>query len=89
MKVIGWSSALVATEVTNIVIGLLAAAGHGLLSAGQGVYLFLIMGVFNPGIRQEWMKIIHSVPHECRNKGEAPSQTKTLSSTPLARYPEG
>ena len=71
MLVIGWSSALVATEKTNIVVAYLAVAGHILFSAGQGFYLFLLVGVFNPSIRQEWMKIIHCITHNCRIKRDS------------------
>ena len=71
MLVVGWSSALVATEKTNIVVAYLAVAGHIIFSAGQGFYLFLLVGVFNPSIRQEWMKIIHCITHNCRIKRDS------------------
>ena len=67
MVVVGWALALVATEEIHSAVTHAAAAGYILFSAGQGFYLFLFVGVFNPGIRREWMKIICCVPMDCRS----------------------
>ena len=67
MMVVGWILALVATEEIHLAVTCVATTGYILFSAGQGFYLFLFVGVFNPGIRQEWMKIICCVTMDCRS----------------------
>lgn len=71
MVVVGWILALVATEETHLAVTYVAAAGYILFSAGQGFYLFLFVGVFNPSIRQEWMKMVCCVSMSCRKSDRA------------------
>ena len=56
--VFGWACGLLATLKTNIVIFLIALLGYAVFGAGQGIYLFIVIGVMNPTMRQDWKKFL-------------------------------
>ena len=65
MFVFGWVCALVATENINIIAVVIAVVGYAVFGAGQGIYLFIIVGVLNPTMRQDWKKFICSITRGC------------------------
>ena len=56
--VFGWVCGLLATLKTNIAIFLIALSGYAVFGAGQGIYLFIVIGLMNPIMRQDWKKFL-------------------------------
>ena len=65
MFVFGWVCALVAAENINIIAVVIAAVGYAVFGAGQGIYYFIIVGVLNPTVCQDWKKFICSITRGC------------------------
>ena len=59
MAVIGWGSALVASdENAPTVVFFITATPFLICGLGQGVFIFLFACVFNPKVRQDWRRMV-------------------------------
>ena len=68
MVALGWLSAVVAVLATGLHTSVFAitAAVYFVCGYGQGVYLFLFLGVFNRRVRQDWKTLLRFVMCTCK-----------------------
>ena len=81
MVVLGWLSGLVAVLAVGVHTSMyvIAVLVYVVCGYGQGVYLFLFVGVFNRSVRQDWKRLFRSLLHLCSQA--VPKTNNTVSDT--------